>query len=766
MVDKCIMLRICAALSAVDTTQTAQWYGLFLILLLLSCGDIHPNPGPNTGENNCCTKTLSVCHLNVNSLYVRSDSNPGYKLDEIYSSLCLADKYDVICISETWLNPSIPNSNVELPAYSLYRRDRSDGYGGVAVYVTKSIISIHVTELNSTVSENIWVRLKINLKNAYVGTFYRAPNSVALHVSDFIDDFQNQLGIVYSLKPDLLCIVGDFNDRRASWTPNHRNSDMKNIFYDTVMSNGLSQLISVPTYFTDTSSSLLDLVITDRTSLVQSSGVMSPIGLCHHCPVFCVFNLAYAVDKCYTRDIWLYDRAHFNDLNDYILDLPWQIILDSTTSLDDTVKHFTNILTDVCKHFIPNKSVLVRPNDKPWMTGTLRRLLRKRDRLHRVYRRTQNVIFLERWKVARRVVKAEIRKQKRIHSDNITTKLLNPSTPSKTFWKITKSLLGFNKKTEIPTLSDSYGNQYITAPDKAEHLAKYFACQSSLPLENVPLLPTFCYVTNSRLGRIIVTPEIVYKILCSLDINKAVGPDNISNHVLKKCALSLSDPLSEIFNQSLSEGVFPTEWKYANVSPLFKSNDSHIRENYRPISLLSCVSKCLECCVFMYLYKYCVANNLLTWRNSGFKHRDSTVYQLIGLVHMLHDSINKGKTVTMVFLDISKAFDKVWHEGLLFKLKTFGIEGSLLLWFRSYLDNRRQRVIIKGQASPWHDTNAGVPQGSILGPLLFLIFINDMENSVKSEIRMFADDTHIYDSSCDIESSIANINTDLLTLHS
>ena len=134
----------------------------------------------------------------------------------------------------------------------------------------------------------------------------------------------------------------------------------------------------------------------------RAAGPCFSIALCHHCPVFCVFKPAYAVDKCYTRDIWLYDRAHFNDLNDYILDLPWQIILDSTTSLDDTVKHFTNILTDVCKHFIPNKSVLVRPNDKPWMTGTLRRLLRKRDRRHRAYRRTQNVIFLERWKVARR----------------------------------------------------------------------------------------------------------------------------------------------------------------------------------------------------------------------------------------------------------------------------------------------------------------------------------------------------------------------------
>ena len=272
------------------------------------------------------------------------------------------------------------------------------------------------------------------------------------------------------------------------------------------------------------------------------------------------------------------------------------------------------------------------------------------------------------------------------------------------------------------------------------------------------------FVTEARLCSIKTTPETIYKILKSLNVNKAVGPDGISNKILKECALSLSEPLSFLYNQSLSSGVYPTCWKDADLFPLFKSNEKHLRNNYRPISLLTCMSKCFEMCVFKDLYRYCVVNNLLTWRNSGFKHGDSTICQLTALVHMLYDNMDKGRDITMIFLDVSKAFDKVWHDGILFKLQTFGIHGPLLCWFRSYLTNRRQRVVIKGANSPWFPTNAGVPQGSVLGPLLFLIFINDMECATQCQMRMFADDTHVYDISNDYQNSVQNINNDLLSL--
>ena len=164
------------------------------------------------------------------------------------------------------------------------------------------------------------------------------------------------------------------------------------------------------------------------------------------------------------------------------------------------------------------------------------------------------------------------------------------------------------------------------------------------------------------------------------------------------------------------------------------------------------------------MYKYCTENKILTWKNSGFKKRDSTIYQLVSFVHTLYNSLDKGKQVTTIYLDVSKAFDRVWHRGLLFKLKQIGIEDPLLSWFESYLTNRRQRVVLNGSQSSWYHTNAGVPQGSILGPLLFLIFINDIENVPSCEIRMFADDTLLYDISTNLNESINKINNDLKSL--
>ena len=761
LVDKCLMFSLLVALSSISVGDTHTLYALYICLMLLLAGDIHPNPGP---VSNVTQKKFSVCQLNVNSLYLRSDSNPTYKLDEMYTTLCLSHAFDVICVTESWLNPSIPDCNIELPGYILYRRDRSDGYGGVVIYVSNNVYSSVVPDMYSDVVENLWVTLQVGKKKVLVGAFYRPPNSDASHVSSFIDDFNNNLSIAYAKKPDILCITGDFNDRRFKWSDQHNNSDLRNLFYDTLSLNNLTQVINEPTHFTEHCSSLLDLLITDVPDCVERSGVLPPVGTCHHYPVYCVFNVTYSTDACFKRKIYLYNRADFNNMNDYLLNLPWEMIIDSNSSVDSNVENFYKVWEDICNYFVPNKSVIIRPRDKPWMTGSIRRLLRKRDRYHKMYRKTLNVTYLNLWKNARRIAKSEINKQKSKHTESVTDQLLCPTTSSKSFWKITKTLIGKNNTSEIPTLIDATGNKYVTSLQKAEHFAQYFAMQSSMPHDVVPQLPELYYVTQSRLSVIHVEPENVFKMLNSLDVHKSVGPDYVCNRLLKECAVALAEPLCTLFNMSLQRGIYPTEWKCANLTPLFKDKDKFIRTNYRPISLLSCISKCFENCVFIELYAYCVSNNLLTWKNSGFKHLDSTIYQLISIVHTISAAIDKGKYVSMVFLDISKAFDKVWHDGLLFKLKTFGIDGRLLLWFKSYLQNRKQRVIIKGHASSWYTTNSGVPQGSVLGPLLFLIFINDIDVGVLSEMRMFADDTMMFDVAQNISTSVSKINNDLNTL--
>ena len=759
IVGRLFMLKLVAGLTLRSFSSNA----VYVCMLLLMCGDVHPNPGPPEMNTN---QLLSICHMNVNSLYVRTDQNPSYKIDEIYSTYCVDKNCDIICISETWLNDTIPNCNIELPGYNIYRRDRADGYGGVMVYVSNSLIVHEIIEMRSNTVENIWLMVKLGPKIMLVAVFYRPPNADPNHVTDFLEDFQAQLQNAYAFKPTCIFLTGDFNDRRHSWSVEHSNSDLKNAFIDVLKANDLCQMVNTPTHFTERSQpTLLDLFITDSPVLVQHCSVEPPIGLCHHCPIYATLNIALEKNKSYKRHIWLYKKADFNSLNDYILDLPWGIILSTDSGVDDNLNMFNKVFTDICSHFIPNKMVHVRPRDKPWMTGQIRRLLRKRNRYHKQFKLTGSMRFRELWRSARSLAKYEIRNQKKAYYSSLATNLSDPNTSSKSFWKITKSLLGYSKNNDIPILNDDQGNSYVSPTEKANHLGEYFASQSTLSINNIPNLPPQYYVTTARLSNIIIRPEVVYKILCSLHSDKASGPDGVSNTVLKACALSISEPLSIIFQQSLDSGIFPKTWKDAHISALYKSIDKHIRTNYRPISLLSCLSKCLERCVFLELYKYCVQNNLLTWRNSGFKHMDSTIYQLISLVHTIYENLDKGKSITMVFLDISKAFDRVWHKGLLFKLKSFGINANLLLWFESYLTGRRQRVLINGEASAWFYINAGVPQGSILGPLLFLIFVNDIVLCVNSEIRLFADDTYLFDMAKDIEPSIAKLNSDLESLN-
>ncbi len=185
---------------------------------------------------------------------------------------------------------------------------------------------------------------------------------------------------------------------------------------------------------------------------------------------------------------------------------------------------------------------------------------------------------------------------------------------------------------------------------------------------------------------------------------------------------------------------FPTIWKLSNISPVFKKVLRCLKENYRPVSLLSCISKVMERAVYNVLYKYFKTHGLLSERNSGFKENDSTINQLIHLCNNIYKGLDRSKDMCVVFLDVSKAFDKVYHKGLLHKLEQLGICGNLLKWLESYLSNRQQRVVINGKMSDPRPINASVPQGSILGPLLFLVYVNDLVDDLQTTPYLFADD--------------------------
>ena len=167
-------------------------------------------------------------------------------------------------------------------------------------------------------------------------------------------------------------------------------------------------------------------------------------------------------------------------------------------------------------------------------------------------------------------------------------------------------------------------------------------------------------------------------------------------------------------------------------------------ENYRPVSLLPICGKIFERLIYNSLFKFFIANELIFCKQSGFKPDDSSINQLLSITHEIYKFFDDEYEVRVVFLDMSKAFDKVWHNGLIYKLKQNGVSGDLLRWITDFLDDRKQRVVLNGQYSSWASVKAGVPQGSILGPLFFLIFINDLSDNLISNPKLFADDTYLF----------------------
>lgn len=334
---------------------------------------------------------------------------------------------------------------------------------------------------------------------------------------------------------------------------------------------------------------------------------------------------------------------------------------------------------------------------------------------------------------------------------------------SNDWWKLVKRFTSCKgeSNSEIPPIEENGKTIYLPA-EKAQLFNEYFVKQSQIvgKDDNVPdMLPNG---TSAPLLQI--TPELVSNVITNLDSNKATGPDGVHNKMLIKAVNVLSEPLSILFNRSLEECKFPNELKKAHVTPIYKKGDKHLCANYRQVSLLSCIGKMLERCVQMHIFNSLTTNNLLTISQSGFILKASTTFQLLAIYDDFCKALDDQSTTQAIFCDVSKAFDRVWHKGIIRKLYAMGIQGKLLDWFKDYLSDRSQAVVIKGASSHYLSVTSGAPQGSVLGPLLFLIYVNDIVFDIESTIKLFADDTSIYLSLDSAERRTAILNSDMLKI--
>ena len=359
----------------------------------------------------------------------------------------------------------------------------------------------------------------------------------------------------------------------------------------------------------------------------------------------------------------------------------------------------------------------------------------------RVYRRTGKEEDYANYKEALNAATTEIRQSKRSYEQKLACNIKNDS---KSFYAYVRSKQ--NVQDKVGPLEDNAGNIISQGFLMAEDLNGYFS--SVFTKEDISSLPVadakFQGAKSDYLGPLVVTPEMVAKKIKAMKDNKSPGVDGIPPKLLMETVEQISIPLARVFNLSLKEGVVPFEWKEANIIPLFKKGSRNKSENYRPVSLTSVICKLLERLIKGHMVDFLVKHKLLNSSQHGFLKARSCLTNKLCFLEEITKWIDVGSPVDIIYLDFQKAFDKVPHQRLLLKLKAHGIGDSTTDWIEQWLTGRRQRVVVDGEVSNWKSVLSGVPQGSVLGPILFLIYINDLDDSITSNVLKFADDTKLF----------------------
>ena len=687
--------------------------------------------------NNNINETFTILSANVRSLV-----NPRNfsKLESMIAGLDFQP--DIICITETWIKPLISGQYKNLNGYKFVSNHRSVCKGGgVGIYVKNSLtfnVCDDLTIMQEKIFESIFIDIKLSTGNVVCGTIYRSPSNDLISNDSFLKTLKKCHNI---LQPNKICyITGDFNYDLA----NFDDVSVSN-FTELMFENSFFPVINQPTRISDTTATVLDHIWTNTIKHSINAGILTcPIS--DHLPVLACTNIQpnkQCEDQKYTR---VFSSNNIIKFNNEIQSIYLEPILNSTSPNDALDLLVTDYKQSFDKCF-PLTTVKTKLPNNTWFDDELKDLLRIKNRLYKKYLLKKTPVSKHEFNKIRNKYFHVLKEKKKSHFEKI---FQQHKSNIKETWKIINKLLGKTKTSHCSSLNID-NNQLST--DKlaiANHFNNHFANIASKLVNDLPT-PTKHYseYLNSPIYQTIylnpTTTMEIKNIIGEMKNKRSCGLDGIPSVVLKQFPEKILVALSHIFNLSLSLGIFPCRFKTAKVIPVFKKGSPNDVNNYRPISLLPVMSKILEKVMYKRVLSFLNQHQFFYDGQFGFRKKHGTNHALTLLVENITEGFENKQSVLGIFLDLSKAFDTIDHNILINKLQHYGIRGLAGDWFRSYLNTRYQHVQIDNMLSESATIQHGVPQGSILGPLLFLIYVNDLPKcTTNGKSIMFADDTSIF----------------------